>query len=79
MKAMSEPIRTDHRYQSPCRSCEADLTAYQGGFATKAEAASLWRHALLFAARHKREVGALLLCALAFNALIVAFIVRVEP
>jgi tetratricopeptide (TPR) repeat protein len=67
MKAMT--LDPEKRYQS-VEEMQTDLTAYQGGFATKAERAGLGKQILLWAARHKREVtlfsvfGVLLLFAI---------------
>ncbi len=74
MKAMN--VDPAGRYQT-VPELQADLTAHQSGFAPKAERASLWRQALLFGARHKREVGLLLVGGLLFNILVVAFFIRV--
>jgi serine/threonine protein kinase len=55
------------RYQT-VEDLQADITAFQGGFAPKAERASVLKHGLLFAGRHKREMvlfsifAVLLLC-----------------
>ncbi len=43
------------RYQS-VEEMQADITAFQGGFAPKAERASVLKHGLLFAGRHRREM-----------------------
>ena len=74
VKAMH--LAPEERYAS-VQELQADITAYQGGFAPKAERAGPWRQVLLFAGRHKREVGVLLVVALAFIVLVVSFIVRV--
>ncbi len=49
-KAMA--LRTEDRYASVAE-LQADLTAYQGGFATSAENASLWKQTVLLVKRHK--------------------------
>jgi serine/threonine protein kinase len=43
------------RYQT-VEDLQEDITAFQGGFAPKAERASVLKHGLLFAGRHKREM-----------------------
>jgi serine/threonine protein kinase len=54
MKAMQHD--PEKRYQS-VEEMQADLTAFQGGFATKAERATPLKHLLLWAGRHKGEVA----------------------
>ncbi len=71
MKAMA--ALPEDRYESVVEM-QADITAFQGGFATKAERANLWRQALLFGGRHKREFALFLGFALVLQALLVAFI-----
>jgi serine/threonine protein kinase len=63
------------RYQK-VEDLQTDIEAYQGGFATKAERASLAKHALLFASRHKKEVGLFLVFAVLFNVLVVGFFLQ---
>ncbi|HBC88003.1 MAG TPA: hypothetical protein DCZ94_13715 [Lentisphaeria bacterium] len=55
MKALS-PDKND-RYQS-VKDLQKDIEAYQGGFATSAEGAGLFRQLWLFAGRHKGFVAA---------------------
>ncbi len=73
MKALQTDVAD--RYQT-VEEMQVDLNAYESGFAPKAERAGLWRQALLFGARHKREMGVVLICALLFNILIIAFIIQ---
>jgi serine/threonine protein kinase len=75
MKALK--VRPEDRYQS-VDELQADLTQYQGGFATKAERASLFRHVLLFAGRHKREFALFLLFGVIFHTMLVVFVVNVS-
>lgn len=75
MKALK--TRPEDRYQS-VDELQADLTQYQGGFATKAERASLFRHVLLFAGRHKREFALFLLFGVIFHTMLVVFVVNVS-
>ena len=49
-KAMA--LDRDRRYAGVAE-LQADITAYQGGFATDAENASLWKHTVLLVKRHK--------------------------
>ncbi len=71
MKAMNgEPAA---RYQS-VEEMQADLTAWQGGFPTKAERASLLKHGLLFLGRHKGETALLAAGFVIFNVLVIGFI-----
>ncbi len=66
MKALE--LDAAERYQT-VEDLQEDITAFQGGFAPKAERASVLKHGLLFAGRHKREMvlfsifAFLLLCA----------------
>ena len=71
MKAMElEPGR---RYQS-VEEMQADITAWQGGFPTKAERASLIQHLLLFMGRHKGEVALVGIAFVLFNVVVLGFI-----
>ncbi|HET6409305.1 MAG TPA: tetratricopeptide repeat protein, partial [Chthoniobacteraceae bacterium] len=63
------------RYQS-VEEMQADITAFQGGFATKAEKASAWRQMVLFGARHKREVALLIIFTVVLQALSIAFAIQ---
>ena len=73
MKAMQ--LAPADRYQS-VEEMQADIAAHQGGFAPKAERASLRKHVLLWAGRHKSEVALLAAGFLAFNALAATFVYR---
>ena len=73
MKAM-QLVPVD-RYQS-VEEMQADIAAHQGGFAPKAENASLRKHLLLWAGRHHREVALLVAGFIAFNVLAGVFIYR---
>ena len=53
MKALA--LDPAERYQS-VEEMQDDITAFQGGFAPKAERASVLKHSLLFAGRHRREM-----------------------
>jgi serine/threonine protein kinase len=75
MKAME--LEPANRYQSVVE-LQADLTMHQAGFATKAERAGMWRQALLFGGRHKRELSIFLALAIVIQALLVAFIVALS-
>src|SRR6202000_3255671 len=52
MKALA--LDPADRYQK-VEDLQIDIEAYQGGFATKAERASMMKHALLFTGRPKKE------------------------
>jgi serine/threonine protein kinase len=64
MKAMA--LDPEKRYQT-VDEMQADITAFQGGFATKAEKAGLFKQALLWAGRHKKEVILILIFAAVFH------------
>ena len=73
MKAMH--LAPADRYQS-VEEMQADIAAHQGGFAPKAERASLQKHILLWAGRHKSEVALLIAGFIAFNVLAATFVYR---
>ena len=73
MKAMQ--LAPEDRYQS-VGEMQDDITAHQGGFAPKAERASLRKHVLLWAGRHKGEVALLVAGFIAFNVLAATFVYR---
>ena len=73
MKALA--TEAADRYQK-VEEFQADITAYQNGFAPKAERASLARHAALWAGRHKKEFSIFVLFFLLFNTAIITFVVR---
>ncbi|MEQ1858796.1 MAG: protein kinase [Chthoniobacteraceae bacterium] len=67
MKALA--LDPDRRYQS-VEEMQADLTAFQGGFATKAERAGVIKQSLLWAGRHKKEVTLIIIFAIVFHILV---------
>ncbi|TCO93545.1 serine/threonine protein kinase [Chthoniobacter flavus] len=73
MKALA--LDPADRYQH-VEDLQTDIEAYQGGFATKAERASVAKHALLFAARHKKEVALFLVFAVIFNVVVIGFFLQ---
>lgn len=73
MKALA--LDPADRYQH-VEDLQSDIEAYQGGFATKAERASMAKHALLFAARHKKEVALFLVFAVVFNVVVIGFFLQ---
>jgi len=73
MKALA--LDPADRYQK-VEDLQADIEAYQGGFATKAERASMAKHALLFAGRHKKEVALFLAFFVLFNVVVVGFFLQ---
>lgn len=70
MKAMA--LDPDKRYQS-VEEMQEDITAFQGGFATKAERATFFKQALLWAGRHKKEVMLIIIFAVVFHIAIGTF------
>jgi serine/threonine protein kinase len=70
MKALH--VEPAARYQT-VEEMQADIAAYQGGFAPKAERATLGRQLLLFAGRHKREVALLVIGAVIVNVMLATF------
>ncbi|HSI15272.1 MAG TPA: protein kinase [Chthoniobacter sp.] len=73
MKALA--LDPADRYQH-VEDLQCDIEAYQGGFATKAERASMAKHALLFAARHKKEVALFVVFAVIFNVVVIGFFLQ---
>ncbi len=73
MKALA--LDPADRYQH-VEDLQCDIEAYQGGFATKAERASMAKHALLFAARHKKEVALFVIFAVIFNVVVIGFFLQ---
>jgi serine/threonine protein kinase/predicted nucleic acid-binding Zn-ribbon protein len=67
MKALA--LDPTNRYQT-VKALQADIEAYQNGFATEAEEASLWQLIKLFVKRHKAATGAaaILLVVIAVSA-----------
>jgi tetratricopeptide (TPR) repeat protein len=74
MKAMQ--LDPADRYQT-VPDLQADIAAYQGGFAPKAERAGLLKHLLLFAARRRTEVVIFATFAVLFQAVLVWFVISV--
>jgi Leucine-rich repeat (LRR) protein len=56
-------LKPEDRYQS-VSELQAEVTAYQRGFATRAENATLWKQLTLAIRRYKREVGLVALALL---------------
>ncbi len=75
MKAMQ--LAPEDRYQT-VGEMQADIAAHEGGFAPKAERASLRKHVLLWAGRHKREVALFVAGFVLINALAATFIYRLS-
>ncbi len=69
LKAMG--YHPDDRYQTVA-DLQADVIAWQGGFAPKAERASLKRQFMLWAARHKGYVGIIAIFALIFHVAVIS-------
>jgi serine/threonine protein kinase len=73
MKALElEPAQ---RYQNT-EDLQADIAAFQGGFAPKAERASPFKHSLLFAGRHKTEMALFAFFFIVFNAVVIGFFLQ---
>jgi len=75
MKAMQ--ANPGDRYQS-VEEMQADITAHQGGFATKAERATLGKHFLLWAGRHKDKVAIFTVFAVLFHVTILTFFFQLK-
>lgn len=73
MKAMA--VDPAERYQN-VGELQADIAAFQDGFATKAERATPLRHAWLWAGRHKKEVSIFSGFSLLFLVAIIAFFLQ---
>ena len=73
MKAMQ--FEPPARYQT-VEEMQADITAFQGGFAPKAEGASRFKQLVLFAGRHRREVALLVIGLFVINTMLVTFFVQ---
>jgi serine/threonine protein kinase len=73
MKALA--LDPADRYQN-VEDLQADIAAFQGGFATKAERAGWLKHSLLFAGRHKKEVALFLFFAVIFHVLVIGFFLQ---
>jgi serine/threonine protein kinase len=68
MKAMAYTIAD--RYQT-VEELQSDVTAWQGGFAPKAERAGLRRQLFLWAGRHKRNVAMIAIFAVIFHVAVI--------
>jgi serine/threonine protein kinase/Flp pilus assembly protein TadD len=75
MKAMATD--PENRYQS-VEEMQEDITAFTGGFATKAERAGLGKQMLLWATRHKSEVTLMVTFAMMSIVALVAFFVSLK-
>ena len=75
MKAMQ--LAPDDRYQS-VEEMQAELQAFQGGFATKAERAGPGKQILLWAARHKGEVALFIAAFILINAVAATLIYQLN-
>ncbi|MDB6154511.1 MAG: pknB 22 [Chthoniobacteraceae bacterium] len=75
MKAMH--LEAAARYQR-VDEMQSDITAWQGGFPTKAERASVLKHGLLFIGRHKGEVSLIALAFVIINVMVVGFIYQLS-
>jgi len=75
MKALS--LDPPDRYQR-VEDLQEDITACQGGFAPKAERASVIKHVFLFAGRHKKEAALVGIFFVLFNVLVVGFILQIR-
>jgi tetratricopeptide (TPR) repeat protein len=74
MKALA--LDPGDRYQN-VEDLQADVEAYQGGFATKAERATMMKHAMLFTGRHKKEVAVFAFFAVLFFCALGGFLFQV--
>ncbi|MCE9609664.1 MAG: protein kinase [Chthoniobacter sp.] len=75
MKALS--TAPADRYQT-VEDLQEDITACQGGFAPKAERASIPKHFALWAGRHKTEVTLFGVFFLLFNVLVIGFFLQLR-
>ena len=75
MKAME--LAPEQRYQN-VEDLQADIAAFQAGFAPKAERASPLKHILLFAQRHRMEVALFAFFFVVFNLLVVGFFLQLK-
>lgn len=75
MKAMQTDA--EKRYAT-VEEMQADITAHQGGFATKAERAGLRKQILLWAGRHKGEVTLFAIFAVFFHIALVTFFLQLK-
>jgi serine/threonine protein kinase len=63
------------RYQN-AEDLQADIAAFQGGFAPKAERASPLKHTVLFAGRHKTEVALFVFFLIVVNVVVIGFFLQ---
>ena len=75
MKALA--LRPEDRYQT-VKDLQADIEAYQAGFATSAENAGLARQVWLLVQRHQREFGLAAAALVVIMGLVTGFIIRVN-
>jgi len=75
MRALA--LEQDDRYQT-VKELQADIDAYQGGFATAAEEAGALRQLLLLVKRHKTEFGLIAAGLLILIAVVAGFVVKVN-
>ena len=73
MKALE--LTPAQRYQNT-EDLQADIAAFQGGFAPKAERASPFKHTMLFAGRHKTEVALFVFFVIVVNVVAILFFLR---
>jgi len=73
MKALE--LDPAQRYQN-AEDLQADIAAFQGGFAPKAERASAFKHTLLFAGRHKTEVTLFAFFVIVVNVVVIGFFLQ---
>ena len=74
MKALA--LKQEDRYPS-VPELQADIAAYQGGFATGAEKASAWRQLALLVKRHKKEFMLAAVAMLVLLGTVTGFLVKV--
>ena len=74
MKALA--LKQEDRYPS-VPALQADIAAYQGGFATGAEKASAWRQLALLVKRHKKEFTMAAVALVVLLGTVTGFLVKV--
>ena len=75
MKALAN--KQDDRYQT-VKELQADIEAYQGGFATAAEEAGFWTQSVLLVKRHKGVFGAAACALVGLVAVVAGFVARLS-
>ena len=75
MKAVQ--IEPEKRYQT-VEEMQADIAAFQGGFATKAERAGIAKQAMLWTGRHKAEVVLGAVFAVIFHIVVITFVLSLK-